>query len=157
MKNVTQARDTSVESICDSLGRSYGMAFFFTISMTLPERLCGYRLGLYLMSWFSESAVVWPCFLVLSFIRLTLCVCTRVRALVCVCVCAPEYVYMCHMSADGMGGGSAEYARCPGTEARDGCEMPCGYEEPNLELLQEQQDFLTSGPSLQFWWFSLIL
>jgi hypothetical protein len=42
-----------------------------------------------------------------------------------------------------------EGAGSPSTAVADGCELPCGYWEPNLGPLREQPVLLTTGPSVQ--------
>lgn len=37
----------------------------------------------------------------------------------------------------------------PGTEVADGCEIPCGCWDPNLDFLLKQQVLLTTKPFIQ--------
>lgn len=55
------------------------------------------------------------------------------------CMCT-TYVSGAHRSEEGIG--------VPGIAVTSGCEPPCGSWKPNPGLLQEQQIFLTSKPSL---------
>lgn len=67
--------------------------------------------------------------------------------ILCVCACLHVYIYaytMCvqcpQRSKDGI--------RCPRAGIKNGCAPSCGYWEPNMGLVQEQQVLLTTVFSL---------
>jgi hypothetical protein len=63
---------------------------------------------------------------------LSVSVCVSVGICVCLCVCNVNACF-----------------RSPGTGVTDGCELPCGFWEPNSGLLHEQERFLIVQPSFQ--------
>lgn len=68
----------------------------------------------------------------------------------CLCSDSPTHVFLVAKEIK-------EGVRFHGTGIINGCELPCGFLEMKLGLMEEQAIILTSKPSLRFEFFKAIL
>lgn len=64
------------------------------------------------------------------------------------CVRIPEYMSVCHTCA-GSVGSKKRLRGSLGIGVTSGCELPSGFWDLDLGLLQDQQELLTAEPSFQ--------